>query len=67
VEVSSNKTFKIPKGSLVKFLSFNGTDGTNAISYDVNANLRTVKIKRRIAFNVKDDFKELFRVRFVVG
>jgi len=67
VEVSSDKTFKIPKGSTVKFLSFHGTDGTNAITEDINANLRKVGIRRRIAFDVKDDFRKLFTVRFVVG
>ncbi len=67
VEVSSNKTFKLPKGSSVKFLSFRGTEGTNAITEDVNANLRKVGIRKRISFDVKDDFKKLFTVRFVVG
>jgi len=64
--VSSSKSFKIPKGSTVKFLSFSGTEGTNVITQDVNANLRRVGIKRRIAFRVKDDFKEVFKVRFIV-
>jgi len=67
ITVSSNRTFKLPKKSSVKFLSFHGTAGTNAITEDLNANLRKVGIRRRIAFKVKDDFKELFTVRFVIA
>ncbi|WP_456456507.1 M14/M99 family metallopeptidase [Thermovibrio sp.] len=67
ITVSKNKTFKIPKGSRVKFLSFHGTSGVNAVSLDVNANLRKIKISRKLAVKVKDDFKELFTVRFVVS
>ncbi len=67
ITVSGNKTFKLPKGSRVKFLSFHGTSGVNAVSFDVNANLRKIKISRRLAVKVKDDFKELFTVRFVVS
>ncbi|RKQ60328.1 helical cell shape controlling family carboxypeptidase [Thermovibrio guaymasensis] len=67
VTVSDSKTFKIPKGSRVKFLTFNGTGGTNAITEDLNSNLRKVGIRKRISFKVKDDFKELFSIRFIVG
>ena len=67
ITVSASKTFRVPPGSSIKFLSFSGTSGTNAISQDVNANLRKVGIRRKIAFKVKDDFRELFTVRFVVG
>ncbi len=66
VLVSSSKTFKVPKGSRVEFISFHGTSGTNAVSPDVNMNLRKIGIKRRIAFDVKDDFRKIFTVRFVV-
>ncbi|ADU97523.1 M99 family carboxypeptidase catalytic domain-containing protein [Thermovibrio ammonificans] len=66
VSVSSSRTFKVPKGSRVKFLSFHGSDGTNAVSFDVNLNLRRVAIRRRIAFTVKDDFRKVFSVRFEV-
>jgi len=67
VSVSSSKTFKVPKGSRVEFLAFHGTDGTNAVSPDVNMNLRKIGIRRRISFDVKDDFKRVFKVRFTVG
>lgn len=66
VVVSKNKTFYVKRGSHVKFLSFSGTDGTNALSFDVNLNWRSINIKRRIAYKVKDDFRELFTIRFVV-
>ncbi len=66
VLVSSNKTFKLPKGSRVEFTGFHGTAGTNAVSPDVNMNLRKIGIKRRIAVDVKDDFRKIFTVRFVV-
>jgi hypothetical protein len=66
VTVTSSKSFKLPKKSSVKFLSFSGTEGTNAVSRDVNMNLRKVRIRRRIAFEVKDDYKKLFKVRFVI-
>ena len=66
VLVSSNRTFKLPKNSRVEFTSFHGTAGTNAVSPDVNMNLRKIGIKRRIAFDVKDDFRKIFTVRFVV-
>ena len=66
VLVSSNRTFKLPKNSRVEFTSFHGTAGTNAVSPDVNMNFRKIGIKRRIAFDVKDDFRKIFTVRFVV-
>lgn len=66
LSVSSSRTFKVPKGSRVEFLSFHGTAGTNAVSPDVNMNLRKIGIRRRISFAVKDDFKTIFNLRFVV-
>jgi hypothetical protein len=64
--VTSDKTFKVPRGSEIKFLAFHGTGGTNAVSFDVNLNIRKIHIKRRISYTVKDDFKEVFNLRFVV-
>ncbi|WP_457679612.1 M99 family carboxypeptidase catalytic domain-containing protein [Thermovibrio sp.] len=66
VLVSSNRTFKVPKGSRVKFLSLHGTQGTGVITEDLNANLRNLKIKRKIAVDLKDDFKKVFTIRFEV-
>ncbi len=65
--VSFSKTFKLPPGSRVELLKFSGGDGVNVISPDVNMNLRKFSIKRRIALEVREDFRKLFRIRIVVG
>ena len=66
VEISSGKTFKVPKGSTFEFVAFHGSEGTNVISRDVNMNWRNFLVRRRISFEVKDDFKRIFNVRLIV-
>ncbi|MEO2068835.1 MAG: M14/M99 family metallopeptidase [Desulfurobacteriaceae bacterium] len=65
--VSSCKTFKIPQGSEVEFISFHGSSGTNAIPVGVNLNWRSFRIRKNLTVRVKDDFKEVFKVRFVLS
>jgi len=66
VEISSGRTFKVSKGSTFEFVSFHGSEGTNVISRDVNMNWRSFTVRRRISFEVKDDFKKVFNVRLIV-
>jgi hypothetical protein len=64
--VSSDKTIKIPSKSEVEFLSFSGSGGTNAIPVGVNLNWRRFRVRQNITLKVKDDFKEVFKIRFVM-
>ena len=64
--ISSNKTLKIPSKSEVEFLSFSGSGGTNAIPVGVNLNWRRFTVRQNITLKVKDDFKEVFKIRLVM-
>ncbi len=64
--VSSDRTFKLKRGSYFSFISLTGGSGTNVITRDINMNLRSFTVKRRILLSVKDDFKSLFNVRLIV-
>ena len=64
--VSSNKIIKIPSKSEVEFLSFSGSGGTNAIPVGVNLNWRRFTVRQNITLKVKDDFKEVFKIKLVM-
>ena len=66
IEISSDRTFYLPRGSTLEFVSVEGSDGTNVITRDVNMNMRHFAIRRRILLEVKDDFRRAFNVRVVV-
>jgi hypothetical protein len=65
--VSSSRTFYLKEGSIFEVVSFKGSEGVNAVCTDItNWNWRRFKILRRVAIQVKEDFKELFNLRIVV-
>jgi hypothetical protein len=66
VTLTSSKVVELPPGSYVKFVSFHGTDGTNAVFNGVNLNIRNIVIKRKLSVDVKNDFEKKFSVRFIV-
>lgn len=67
VLLSSYREFRLPKGSYFKVLKVNGKEGSNVVCRDVNMNLRTFSIKRRVKLTLKEDFKEIFSFRVIVS
>ncbi|WP_457570313.1 M14/M99 family metallopeptidase [Desulfurobacterium sp.] len=67
VVVSSSKTFKLPVGSEISFVSFNGNRGVFGVPRGVNLNWKTFYVKGGLSVDIKDDFQKLFSLHFLLA
>ena len=57
---NKSSTLKVPKGSEIEFLSFNGPRGSFATPKGVNLNWRKFYIRDRLRVDIKNDFEKKF-------
>jgi len=64
--LTSGRTIAVPSRSEITVHSVNGEGGVNVIPSSVNLNWRRFRIRRNAVLKVKNDFREIFRIKFLI-